>query len=211
MIHLTELVLAVGDRQLLCGLSLDVPAGAFVTIQGESGSGKSSLVKVVIGQLQPSSGTVVVGGETLGAATLATIRRMMVYVPQQIAALPGETGRVFLEAPFQFKANRSLMPSPEAMTRQLAQVHLEPEILKQELVRLSGGERQRLALVRAMLLRRRIMLLDEPTSAIDSGNRGRVLEALKNCLIPPSWPSVMTRWLSLRRMPPGVWPMATWR
>jgi putative ABC transport system ATP-binding protein len=179
MIQLSDLVLTVGQRPLLRGVSLDVSPGAFVAIQGESGTGKSSLIKVIIGQLQPSSGTVSVGGEILGEKTLAVIRRMLVYVPQQTAALPGETGRVFLDAPFQFRVNRSLLPSPDRVASHLAQVHLEPGILDQELGRLSGGERQRLALVRAMLLQRRIMLLDEPTSAIDSDNRRRVLEALK--------------------------------
>lgn len=180
MIQLDNVSVTLGGKALLEGLSLQVPKDRFVAIRGESGSGKSTLLRVVIGQVLPQSGTVTIGGLPLAAGHLAEIRRSVVYVPQQPAALPGETAQEFLGAPFLFKVNRGTRPTSTRVTDLLLRLGLRSKLLGQELALLSGGERQRLALVRALLLDRPVMLLDEPSSAIDAENRGRVLEAISS-------------------------------
>jgi ABC-type multidrug transport system ATPase subunit len=178
MIQLDNLSVSIGGKTLLDKLSLHVPAGHFVAIRGESGTGKSTLLRVIIGQVKAQAGVVRVGGLELKAENLPEIRRQMVYVPQQPAALPGESGREFLEAPFQFKVNRGARPDSARITDLLLRLGLRDKMLDQEMALLSGGERQRLALVRAFLMERQALLLDEPSSAIDADNRGRVLEML---------------------------------
>jgi putative ABC transport system ATP-binding protein len=178
MIQLENLSVSIGGKTLLDKLSLHVRAGRFVVIRGESGTGKSTLLRAIIGQVQPQSGIIRVGGLELKAENLAEIRRQMVYVPQQPAALPGESGREFLEAPFQFKVNRGSRPDSGRVTDLLLRLGLRDKMLDQEMALLSGGERQRLALVRAFLMERQALLLDEPSSAIDADNRGRVLETI---------------------------------
>lgn len=180
MIRLENLSLTLGDKALISNVTLEIPAGAVAVISGESGSGKSTLLKVLIGQQSPAAGTVFIDGEPLTFETIASVRRKVVYVPQQPAALPGETGASFLEAPFLYRANRDQRPNEESIGQALAAMGLAPTLLDQEMTRLSGGERQRLALARALLLKRPLMLLDEPTSAIDEVNRARVLTALGN-------------------------------
>lgn len=180
MIQLHDVSVEFGDNVLLAELSLDVPRGRFVAIRGESGTGKSTLLRAIIGQVRPRSGLIRVGGRQLSSGHLAEIRRNIVYVPQQPAALPGETAREFLDAPFLFKVNRGARPSATKVTNLLLRLGLRGKLLEQEMASLSGGERQRLALARALLLERPVMLLDEPTSAIDAGNRGRVLEAISS-------------------------------
>lgn len=180
MIQLQNVSVAYGGKVLLDELSLEVAPGRFVAIKGDSGSGKSTLLRVIVGQVRPRTGDIFVGGRPLVAEQLAEIRRTIVYVPQQPAALPGETAQHYLDAPFFFKVNRGASPTATRVTDLLLRLGLRSKLLEQELALLSGGERQRLALVRALLLERPVMLLDEPTSAIDAGNRGRVLEAISS-------------------------------
>jgi len=180
VIRLEKVSVTLGSKTLLDELTLHVPAGRFVAIRGESGTGKSTLLRVIVGQVRPQSGQVLINGLPLDSDHLAQIRRKTVYVPQQPAALPGETGREFLEAPFQFKVNRGARPDGRRVTDLLLRLGLRDKLLDQELSLFSGGERQRLALVRAFLLERQVLLLDEPSSAIDADNRARVLEAMKS-------------------------------
>ena len=108
------------------------------------------------------------------------LRQRVAYVPQSIGHIDDERGRDFLLLPFDFKANRGHRPQPGEIERWVDRFHLDPGVLDRALTQLSGGEKQRLALIRAILLRREVLLLDEVSSALDPVNRRAVQDLVLN-------------------------------
>ncbi len=90
----------------------------------------------------------------------------------------GDTVREALQLPFRFKAHRDRQPSESQLIETLDALHLPADILNQPCNRVSGGEKQRIALARAMLLGKRLYLLDEVTSALDGQSKQAVFEML---------------------------------
>ncbi|MEV7869364.1 ABC transporter ATP-binding protein [Streptomyces sp. NPDC088124] len=172
-------------RRALHGVSLEVAPGETVGIIGETGSGKSTLARTVLGLVRASAGSVVVAGEEVGA-----------YGPRQWRAL---RRRGVIQYVFQDPL-RSLDPDltvgtslaepllVQGVTRDeatrrvrvfLDRVRLSADLLDRLPGELSGGQRQRVAVARALVTEPRVVILDEPVSALDSANRVQVLEILK--------------------------------
>lgn len=165
-----------GGRRL-DSVSLSVPPGARIAIGGPSGSGKSSLLLAVLGFREVSAGEIRVEGTAITPASAWTLRRRIAWVPQE-PPVDGTSAREFLARPFRLKANRAASPSGQELRAVLEELALPPGILEQDADRLSGGEKQRLALARALLLQRPILLLDEPDSALDPGSVAALRRAL---------------------------------
>ena len=179
MIRFEDITIRYDGRTVLDRASLSIGSGEFGVLHGESGSGKSTLLRVAVGLEAPESGRVFLGGAELTPENLPAIRGMLTWVPQHVTSLPGESAREFLNAPFEFRLNRSLRPDAAVVGRTLEELHLGERLLGQAMEDLSGGERQRLAIARVLLLGRRILLLDEVTSAIDAENRRRIVDVLQ--------------------------------
>ena len=178
MIRLEGVSLRVGATAILEDVDLHVRPGDKVVLTGPSGSGKSSLLKVVLGVYRISAGSLTVAGVPVSASTVGAARKGIAYVPQSIPVFPGETARAFLELPFSFRANRGERPDPERVSSVLDSLGLSEGLLERSTSALSGGERQSMALARALLLGRTTFLLDEVSSAIDGEARERVARAL---------------------------------
>ncbi|WP_291381430.1 ABC transporter ATP-binding protein [Demequina sp.] len=165
----------------LAGVSLDVNAGEMVAVMGTSGSGKSTLLTIAGGLLAATSGTVSVGGVELGRLRvkgLARIRRERIgFVFQDFNLLPSLTVLENVALPLDL-AGQSAAGSRSDARRALAVVGLRgrgasyPDDL-------SGGQRQRVAIARAIVGRRRLVLADEPTGALDSVTGDTVLQVLR--------------------------------
>jgi len=163
-------------------VSMVIPANRTTALIGPSGGGKSTLVDLCVGLLQPQSGEVRVGGEVLSGAWREGWRREIAYVPQD-GLLMHDSVRANL-----------LWLSPQAgeadMWHALALAALDDTVraLPQGLdtvigdrgVRLSGGERQRLAVARALLRNPRVLVLDEATSHLDHVSQAMLLRTLRN-------------------------------
>jgi osmoprotectant transport system ATP-binding protein len=158
-----------GDVVALADVSLRVPEGDVVALVGESGSGKTTLLRTFNRMVDPTQGTVRVGGVDVRTLDPVLLRRRIGYVPQHGGLLPHWTVR----------ANVALVPRLAGMPDAarvaddaLAQVGLEPQRFGQRLPReLSGGQRQRAALARAFAARQAVILLDEPFGALDAISR----------------------------------------
>lgn len=158
-------------------LSFQVENGTCLAVEGPSGSGKSSLLRA-IADLDPSSGQVFIDGAARHEIDPQAWRRAVRYV----AAEPGwwtDTPRPTFETAFQGGA-----PAPASkVLRLLHRLGLTEGQLDQSLQTLSTGERQRLALARAVLDEPRVLLLDEPTAALDAATAALVEELLKYLML----------------------------
>jgi ABC-type lipoprotein export system ATPase subunit len=171
---------AYGDRTVLSGFDASVAPGRLTALSGRSGSGKSTILRLIAGLERPDAGAVLVGGERLDGRArgeLALFRRAHIAVVAQDVGLVD-----FLSA----EENVALglvqrgVREDEAERRAhawLAEIGLA-ERTRQRVSRLSGGERQRVALARALAAEPGLLLADEPTSRLDEANAAAVAELL---------------------------------
>lgn len=161
--ELEHLGLASPEKIMLEDVSLSVEAGAHLTITGPSGSGKSSLLKLLAALVSPSSGRIVYQGRDLEDLDPVAYRREVSYCFQQ-PLLFGQTVRDNMAFPFEI---RQLPFDQERVLSALARLNLGPEFLEKPIKELSGGEKQRVALVRNLLFEPKVLLLDEVSSGLD--------------------------------------------
>lgn len=161
--ELEHLGLASPEKSMLEDVSLSVEAGAHLTITGPSGSGKSSLLKLLAALVSPSSGRIVYQGRDLEDLDPVAYRREVSYCFQQ-PLLFGQTVRDNMAFPFEI---RQLPFDQERVLSALARLNLGPEFLEKPIKELSGGEKQRVALVRNLLFEPKVLLLDEVSSGLD--------------------------------------------
>ena len=161
--ELDNLGLVSPEKIILEEISLSVEAGAHLTITGPSGSGKSSLLKLLAALVSPSSGRIVYQGRDLEDLDPVAYRREVSYCFQQ-PLLFGQTVRDNMAFPFEIC---QLPFDQERVLSALARLNLGPEFLEKPIKELSGGEKQRVALVRNLLFESKVLLLDEVSSGLD--------------------------------------------
>lgn len=160
-----------GVDYVLNGLNLDIPKGKLTAIIGFSGTGKSVLLKHVLGLLKPTSGCIEILGHDLWSMSLDELIRMRTRlgVLFQYAALFDDM-TVMENVIFPLKEHRaelSFQQMEEIAIRKLAQVGIESKHFKKLPGELSGGMRKRVGLARALALDPEILIYDEPTTGLD--------------------------------------------
>ncbi|MFE4664446.1 ABC transporter ATP-binding protein [Streptomyces sp. NPDC056716] len=172
-------------RRALHGVSLAVSPGETVGVIGETGSGKSTLARAVLGLVPASAGSVLVDGDEVtsyGRRQWRDLRRrgVLQYVFQDpLRSLdPDLTVAASLAEPLLIQGVRADDAAARVRTF-LARVRLDEDLLDRLPGELSGGQRQRVAVARALVTEPRLVILDEPVSALDSANRVQILKILK--------------------------------
>ena len=173
---LTNASLAFGDHQLFSNLDLTVELGQLVGISGESGCGKTSLLRALLGFVDIEAEEAVVCGLPLDVHHINAIRCQTAYVPQELQP-PADTGRDLLRLTYELEHNRTLS-SMETFAQLMSMLSLDESLLSLAASKLSGGQRQRLLIAAALALPKPLLLLDEPTSALDEESTQRVALAL---------------------------------
>jgi putative ABC transport system ATP-binding protein len=168
-----------GETTPIRDLSFQVERGERVVITGESGRGKSTLLKCLLGLTIPESGEILVDGTPLNGETVWSLRRLIAYLPQEPELGEG-TLQQWLEHPFTFKANAHLKGNLSKIPELLNSLLLPSSLLDADVATLSGGEKQRAALIAALLLDREVLLLDEPSSALDDKSGLEVVSLLNS-------------------------------
>jgi len=170
MFFALDLYKSYGPRRILENIDLAVHAGEFCTIVGPSGCGKSTLFRLILGQERPTSGELRIEGAPGG---LPDTRRGIVY--QKYSLLPHLTvldnvilGKRLLLYPWEWLLKRR--ECREVGMQLLSRVRLTDEAMKYP-HQLSGGQQQRVAIAQALITKPKILLMDEPFGALDSGTR----------------------------------------
>ena len=173
------------NRAVLENFSLEIPKNSSIGIIGPTGSGKSTLVDIVLGLHRPQSGVIRVDDRVLRPEDFGSWRSMIGYVPQDIYLLDASaTANIAFGIPSDEVDQAALREAAEA-----AQIlnFIESElpaqwntVVGERGIRLSGGQRQRIGLARALYHRPQVLILDEATSALDSKTEMEVLKAIES-------------------------------
>ncbi|MCE5364933.1 type I secretion system permease/ATPase [Pseudomonas anguilliseptica] len=168
------------QQAALLGVNLVIRPGEKIGIIGRSGSGKSSLAKLIVGLYQPDAGNLLVDGIDVRQLDVSDLRHNIGYVPQDIQLFSG-TLRDNLVSGARYVEDELVLQAAElAGVHEFARLHPKGYELQvgERGQNLSGGQRQNVALARALLLDPPILLLDEPTSAMDNTGEERLKQRL---------------------------------
>lgn len=180
MLEATGITLHYGQSQILYGIDMVAQAGQVTCVMGNNGVGKTSLLKVLSGSHPRSGGSLRLDGQDLGRVTPQTLAAKGIgYVPQGRMVFPLLTVRENLETGF------SVLPRGERRIPDEIFDHFPvlAEMAHRRGGDLSGGQQQQLAIARALIMRPRVLLLDEPTEGIQPNiiqQIGRVIRGLRD-------------------------------
>jgi ABC-type sugar transport system ATPase subunit len=172
MIQLENITWSTGARVILDDLTLTIPSDTYTVLMGSTGCGKTTLLEVLCGLRQPQKGRVLIDGRDV--TSLEPRERGIGYVPQDLALFP--TLKVFDQIAFALKLRG--LPA-DSRVRELAEELAIDHLLDRQPEALSGGEKQRVAIARALAASPKLLLLDEPLSALDEAMRGEAATMLK--------------------------------
>ena len=170
LLRIERLGVRFGRQQVLRALDMGIERGETVAIIGESGCGKTVLLKGIIGLLRPSEGTVYFDGNDLGKLSerqLTRERTRFGFLFQQAALFDSMTVAQNVAFPLREHSSLSEREVQEIVVARLAEVGLPAGVLGKKPAELSGGMRKRVGLARAMALEPEVMLYDEPTTGLD--------------------------------------------
>ncbi|MCC6333801.1 MAG: ABC transporter ATP-binding protein [Myxococcales bacterium] len=170
IIQIVDLHKSFGDHQVLTGINVEVPPGSTLVILGGSGSGKTVLMKHMIGLLKPDSGQVIVDGEDIvpfGPEALERVRRKFGMVFQAAALF--DSMNVYENVSFPLREHRKELGEEEmrALVKEKLSIVGLKNVEHKFPADLSGGMRKRVGLARAIVLDPKIVLYDEPTTGLD--------------------------------------------
>jgi dipeptide transport system ATP-binding protein len=174
---------APGTVKALNGVSFSLEAGKTLAVVGESGCGKSTLARLLTMIEPPTSGRLVLDGIDVAAADAAQRRQLrrdiqIVFQNPYGSLNPRQTIGRALEEPLRVNTQMTAAERDAAVREMMAKVGLRPEFHGRYPHMFSGGQRQRIAIARALMLRPKVLVLDEPVSALDVSIRAQVLNLL---------------------------------
>lgn len=169
------------ERQILQDISFVVPEKSTIALVGSSGSGKSTISKLLFRFYDPVSGCITIDGQDLSALTLESLRATMAFVPQDTV--------LFNTSIYDNIRYGNINASDESIQSAIDMAHLRgfveklpkglETIVGERGLKLSGGEKQRIAIARAILKQPKILVFDEATSSLDSGAEKEIMKAIE--------------------------------
>jgi ABC-type multidrug transport system fused ATPase/permease subunit len=161
----------LGGRKILDGLDLEVPPGQITGLLGPSGTGKSTLLRALVRLVDVDAGTITLDGTDIRALDARELRCRVGLVAQTPDMLPGTVADNLRYGVGELGDDR--------LRAALADVDLDPSFAARAAAELSGGERARVALARALTRGPQLLLLDEPTAALDSDTAAHIGATLR--------------------------------
>ena len=176
LLELKNINLTIDDKNIIKNLTLKIKENDYLTITGPSGSGKSTILKLIADLISPTSGNIYFRDKNINEYSPEKYRKQVSYCFQQ-PVLFGKTVKDNLEFPFIVR-NRPF--NQEKVIVALKKVLLDEDDLKKNVDQLSGGEKQRVALIRNVLFKPKVLLLDEITTGLDENSKNIVHDFINN-------------------------------
>ena len=190
MLEIKSCCKSFGSQTVLQDVSLNIHDGSIIGVSGASGIGKSTLAKILCGVTAPDAGAVFLDGKLLVSSKEAYDRKrglaiQMVY-QQPYATLDPlqKIGAGLRELISYYRLAENRRAAEKLIADILAQMQLPPKILAHLPRQISGGEAQRVALARCLLLRPKLLILDEATSMLDVSTQANLLTLVKAQMLP---------------------------
>ena len=167
-VELINIVKKYGQQEVLNSFSLDIEKGECLAVMGESGSGKSTIAKIIIGLEKPNSGEVKIFDKNIE----------FLFQDSYNALNPRMTVEDLIYEPLQFSTDIDVKKKKEIVSELLEQVELSSELLTRKRDELSGGQLQRVCLARALSTKPKIIIFDESLSGLDPLVQDKILDLL---------------------------------
>ena len=190
MLEINNCCKSFGSQTVLQNVSLNIPAGSIIGVSGASGIGKSTLAKILCGVMPPDAGEVSLDGKLLVSQKEAYDRKrglviQMVYQQPYATLDPSQKiGTGLRELISYHRLAENKRAAEKLIADILAQMQLPDKILAHLPRQISGGEAQRVALARCLLLRPKLLILDEATSMLDVSTQANLLALVKAQMVP---------------------------
>ncbi|MSP83479.1 MAG: ABC transporter ATP-binding protein [Alphaproteobacteria bacterium] len=180
-VALRDVSFAFGDKPVLDGVTMEIPAGGLTVVMGPSGAGKTTIADLVMGLLEPDRGAVLVDDRDLAEIGLEAWRGLIGYVPQELflfhdTVLANVTLR---EAGVSREDALAALHQAGAADFVAALGHGLDTTVGERGMQLSGGQRQRIALARALVHKPKLLILDEVTSALDPATEAEIVRNIR--------------------------------
>ena len=170
-LHARDVGVTLGDRRVLEGVSLSVPCAQVTALLARSGAGKSTLLRALVRLVETDAGTITLNGENVRSLDARVLRRRVGFVAQTPAMLPGTVADNLRYGVEEL--------SEDDLHDALSAASLDDAFAGRVADELSGGERARVALARAITRKPELLLLDEPTAALDETAAEHIGETLR--------------------------------
>jgi len=175
LVSLNDVSIVIDNKTIVESFSLEVKKGEKVVITGMSGTGKTTLINLLLGFVSLETGLYLFNGKPVTKSNISDIRKQFALLPQNLS-FSNENVLNFIMNLFSYHVNKMLKPVNDEIFSLAEKLLLDSSVFKSKMNDISGGEKQRIAIICCLLLKRKILLLDEPTSALDQTTKNAVMD-----------------------------------
>lgn len=178
-VELKHIKKSYDQNPVLTDFDLTVPKGEFVTMIGSSGCGKTTVLKMINGLIEPDEGEILLDGESIRGKDMTKLRRNIGYAIQGSVLFPHMTVEDNISYVPNLLNKRDRQRTKQAVKKWMDIVGLSPKLKERYPDELSGGQQQRVGIARALAASPELLLMDEPFGAVDEITRGQLQDELR--------------------------------